>query len=377
MGLEITYNDKLLLLGYLLSLNINQFNNNCRAIVLAHGYSTASSIADVINQFLNKKIFDAYDMPLNVSINQIRDHIIQYMKNNDCSKGLIILVDMGSLMTLPKLIEKEIKCPFLIINNVSTQLALFVGESIEKKISFNEIGKSVESTIRTKYSLIYPKVKKQKMLITTCHTGIGSAEQIKKLLIKSIPKKLNYKVKALDFKYLKKYGISNSIFKEYDVKAIIGTNDPQIPEIPYIGLEKLISNDNMKTLQLLFSDIKDKEIFDQINESLIENISLKRLLSAVTILDVNTVLKAISKMIGELEETLNISIQNNQKITLYVHISSLIERLIRNQPLTNYNVQIDNRRTQICSKIKRSLREIENTYGIDVGTSELNYIYDY
>ncbi len=376
MGLEITYNDKLLLLGYLLSLNINQFNNNCRAIVLAHGYSTASSIADVINQFLNKKIFDAYDMPLNVSINQIRDHIIQYMKNNDCSKGLIILVDMGSLMTLPKLIEKEIKCPFLIINNVSTQLALFVGESIEKKISFNEIGKSVESTIRTKYSLIYPKVKKQKMLITTCHTGIGSAEQIKKLLIKSIPKKLNYKVKALDFKYLKKYGISNSIFKEYDVKAIIGTNDPQIPEIPYIGLEKLISNDNMKTLQLLFSDIKDKEIFDQINENLIENISLKRLLSAVTILDVNTVLKAISKMIGELEETLNISIQNNQKITLYVHISSLIERLIRNQPLTNYNVQIDNRRTQICSKIKRSLREIENTYGIDVGTSELNYIYD-
>ena len=109
---------------------------------------------------------------------------------------------------------------------------------------------------------------------------------------------------------------------------------------------------------------------------IIENISLERLLSAVTILDVNTVLKAISEMITELEETLNISIKNNQKITLYVHISSLIERLIRNQPLTNYNVQIDNKKTQICSKIKRSLREIENTYGIDVGTSELNYIYD-
>lgn len=376
MGLEITYNDKLLLLGYLLSLNINHIDNNCRALVLAHGYSTASSIADVVNQFLNKKIFDAYDMPLNVSINQIQDRIIQYMKNNDCSKGLVVLVDMGSLMTLPKLIRNEIKCPFLIINNVSTQLALFVGESIEKKISFNEIGKSVEESKKNKYSLVYPKVKKQKMLITICHTGIGSAEQIKKLLIKSIPKKLHYEVKALDLKYLKKYGISNSIFKEYDVKAIIGTNDPRIPQIPYIGLEKLISNDNMKILRLLFSDIKDKKVFDQINENLIENISLERLLSAVTILDVNTVLKAISEMITELEETLNISIKNNQKITLYVHISSLIERLIRNQPLTNYNVQIDNKKTQICSKIKRSLREIENTYGIDVGTSELNYIYD-
>ncbi|QJD72927.1 hypothetical protein [Lactobacillus acetotolerans] len=94
MGLEITYNDKLLLLGYLLSLNINHIDNNCRALVLAHGYSTASSIADVVNQFLNKKIFDTYDMPLNVSINQIQDRIIQYMKNNDCSKGLVVLVDM-------------------------------------------------------------------------------------------------------------------------------------------------------------------------------------------------------------------------------------------------------------------------------------------
>ena len=41
------------------------------AIILAHGYSTASSIADAVNRLLDKYIFDALDMPLDVDSNQI------------------------------------------------------------------------------------------------------------------------------------------------------------------------------------------------------------------------------------------------------------------------------------------------------------------
>ena len=376
MGLEVTYADKLLLLGYLLSLNLNAFDNKCHGIILAHGYSTASSISDVINQLLNNKIFDSYDMPINVSISQVEDYLTKYLNNNDCSKGLIVLVDMGSLMTLPQLLKKDIKCPFLIINNVSTQLALLVGESIEKKISLEEICKSVKKAIKTEYKLAYPKIAKQKMIITTCHTGVGSAEQIKKFLIKSIPQELNYKIKALDLKYLKKYGTSNSIFKEYNVKAIIGTSNPHIEGIPYIGLEKLISNDNESVLKILFPELKNQQTLNKINEKLVENISLERLLSAVTILDVNTVLKMISNLINELEKTLNITVKNNQRLVLYVHTSALIERMIRNEPLKNYESNINGKRLQKCLKIKRAFREIENTYGIDIGKSESNYIYD-
>jgi sigma-54 dependent transcriptional regulator of gfr operon len=376
MGLEVTYADKLLLLGYLLSLDLNILDNKCRGIILAHGYSTASSISDVINQLLNNKIFDSYDMPINVSINQVKDYLIKYLNNNDCSKGLIVLADMGSLMALPQLLKKDIKCPFLIINNVSTQLALLVGESIEKKISLKEIGKSVKESIKTEYKLAYPKITKQKMIITTCHTGIGSAEQIKKSLIKSIPKELNYKVKALDLKYLKKYGTSNSIFKEYNVQAIIGTNDPHLKGVPYIGLEKLIANDNEAILKILFPDLKDQRILNQINEKLVENISLERLLSAVTILDVHTVLRMINKIIDELEKTLGIVVKNNQKLVLYVHTSALIERMIRNEPLKDYESSMTGKRLQVCRKIKRAFREIENTYGINIGDGELNYIYD-
>ncbi len=84
------------------------------------------------------------------------------------------------------------------------------------------------------YSLIYPVIKKSPMIITTCHTGIGSAKQIQSLLEHSIPTSLHYKIEAVDLEYLKKYGDSNSVFEQYDVKAIVGTSDPHIKRVPYI-----------------------------------------------------------------------------------------------------------------------------------------------
>ena len=40
-------------------------------VILAHGFSTASSIADAVNKFLGKYVFDAIDMPVNVDMNSV------------------------------------------------------------------------------------------------------------------------------------------------------------------------------------------------------------------------------------------------------------------------------------------------------------------
>ncbi|WP_346222674.1 sigma 54-interacting transcriptional regulator [Lacticaseibacillus rhamnosus] len=368
--------DRLLLLGYLISLNLNYKTTSKHAIILAHGYSTASSIADVANQFLNKKVFDSYDMPLNVSIQQVNDYIQQYIHKNDCHKGLIILVDMGSLMVLPDSLKASIDGPLLVINNVSTQLALFVGEGIEKNIAFNEIGKQMTDKLAPEYSLIYPVVKKNPMIITTCHTGIGSAKQIQSLLEHSIPASLHYKVEAVDLDYLKKYGNGNSIFEQYDVKAIVGTSDPHIKGVSYIALENLIAGDGSSVIKKLFPDVKDAVLLKRINDYLVENLSVERLLSAVTILDATKVIGSVSDMMTELEENIGIHLTNNQRVTLYVHVSAMIERLIRNEPSLVYKVISNEEREQGCTKIKRALRNIESSYGIIVDKNELNYLYD-
>lgn len=48
------------------------------AIILAHGYSTASSIADSANRLLDNYIFDAIDMPLEIDSIQIVKKLMNF-----------------------------------------------------------------------------------------------------------------------------------------------------------------------------------------------------------------------------------------------------------------------------------------------------------
>ncbi|MFC6295200.1 sigma 54-interacting transcriptional regulator [Lactiplantibacillus daoliensis] len=368
--------DEILLLGYLISLDIDHVDTGQHAIILAHGFSTASSIADVANRFLNHKIFDAFDMPLSASVDQAKEFMLQYFKSNDCHKGLIILVDMGSLMSLPEALKEAIPGPILIINNVSTQEALFIGEMIQKGTAIDEIGRQVQAALLPKYQLTYPIIKKSPMIITTCHTGIGSAKQIQDLIKNSIPANLDYQVESVDYAYLKKYGQQSPIFKQYAVQAIVGTSDPKINGMPFISLEQLVSSSGTKIIKQIFPTVTDSETITSINHQLVQNLSIERLLSAITILDVKKVIHSISDMIDRLEEGAQINLSNNQQATLYVHISSLIERLIRNEPALTYIPDNLADRTQGLTQIKRALTDIEATYGVKIASGELNYLYD-
>ncbi|KRN18162.1 sigma 54-interacting transcriptional regulator [Lacticaseibacillus camelliae] len=369
--------NRLLLLSYLVSLELNAEETGQHALILAHGFSTASSIADVTNQFLNGKVFDAYDMPLTVSVDQVKSFLVDYVKKYDCHKGLIVLVDMGSLMVLPETLSDLLTGPLLLINNVSTQEALYVGEMIQQDAGIDEIGRRVQDKLLPQYKLTYPVIEKTPMIVTTCHTGVGSARQIEALLEHSIPASVNYKVESVDYAFLLKYQREAPMFKQYDVVAIVGTNDPKLPDVPFISLEMLFSNKGTEVVQQLFPTITDAEELASINDKLIQNLSLERLLSAVTILDVHKVIKIVGKMIERLEDSAKIHLSNNQRATLYVHISALIERLIRNdKPLEYAHVTDVEPRVQGLAQLRRALSEIETTYGVTVPEGELNYLYD-
>lgn len=138
----------------------------------------------------------------------------------------------------------------------------------------------------------------------------------------------------------------------------------------------MIAGDGSSVIKKLFPDVKDAVLLKRINDYLVENLSVERLLSAVTILDATKVIGSVSDMMTELEENIGIHLTNNQRVTLYVHVSAMIERLIRNEPSLVYKVISNEEREQGCTKIKRALRNIESSYGIIVDKNELNYLYD-
>ncbi|OTO77332.1 MULTISPECIES: sigma 54-interacting transcriptional regulator [unclassified Enterococcus] len=376
LDVVINESEKILLAFYLKGLDLEVRKPEIRSVILAHGFSTASSIADVVNRFMEEHLFDSFDMPFNVNLDKVEEFMHYYIRSNDCSKGLVLLADMGSLMVLTDTLADELTGPMLMINNVTTQQALFVAEMIKKGTDLEIIGERLQDNMITDYRVIYPQLKKTPLIITVCHTGLGAAQQLKEFMDSSLPPELGFSVEAVDYHYLKKYGSENSLFKQYEVQGIVGTADPEIEGIGFVSLEDLITGQGHENINKLFRNIENDEIRKTINNNLVRNLSIERLLSAITILDVKRVIAYIDEAIDEMERRLKIELANSKKSILYVHIASLVERMIRNHEVTEYKGESDADRRQSLRIIAESLEVVENAYAIRISEFELNYLYD-
>ena len=75
------------------------------AIVLAHGYSTASSMTTTANYMLGSHVFDAIDVPIDISAIEVAKQLSDHIRSLENTKNLLILVDMGSLEEIHKNIK--------------------------------------------------------------------------------------------------------------------------------------------------------------------------------------------------------------------------------------------------------------------------------
>ena len=378
-NLEIELNevDYIFLSIYLNKLEIITKTGLIKAIVLAHGYATAGSIANVVNRLLNAHTLDAFDMPINVSTQQIANKIIDYSENNDVSHGLIILVDMGSLQEIEKLFPRQLDAPLLLINNVSTSLALTVGEGILQKRSFREIGQLAQQKSKIEIKLTYPAKRRQQVILTTCYSGIGTATHVARLLERCMPSSSKIKIIPYDYQALKDPHKVKVVNKMYDVIGIVGTENPEIPGLDFIHLEKILSDKGTAKLQKWLTKSFTVPEIKLIMNNLVKNFSLERTINMVTILDAPKVIENITIFLQELERRFSISLSNQKKFTLYVHISYLIERLIRkekNDLDPEYAETYAHKYATDLKIIKAAFSVIIDNYNVKIPVSELIYI---
>ncbi|TZF64435.1 AAA domain-containing protein, partial [Salmonella enterica subsp. enterica serovar Typhimurium] len=61
-----------------------------KALIIAHGYSTASSIAGVANRLIGEKIYHAMDMPMEVAFSDVSRAIVDYLQHTDTRAGAMV-----------------------------------------------------------------------------------------------------------------------------------------------------------------------------------------------------------------------------------------------------------------------------------------------
>lgn len=356
----------------------NEEVSSCVGVILCHGYSTASSIADTANRMLGQYVFDGIDMEINITIDKVAQLADDYLKRKGTIHELIFLVDMGSLEEIYTRIKPMSDYNIALINNVSTAMALEVGNYIRQGKRVEEILHEVKE--HHQLSTHYLKSRKKKSaILSICATGFGAAKKISELLESSLPRKIDLEIIPYNYQQLVENGARDSIFNRYQVELIVGTLDPKVSGVPFMAIESVMMNDEIGVLEQLmqrYLGVGDLEAF---NQNITKNFTLSNIVNHLTILNGEKIIDDVEEIVDNLEEDLQEELDATRKVGLYVHISCLLERLILKQGIDYVEGMEEAIRAkqERVEKVKDAFSGVEMRYSVELPAPEALYVLNY
>ncbi len=378
LNLDIVMDDFMSIILTLALIKTDKEESNGRVgLILCHGYSTASSIADTANHLLHEHIFDGIDMKLKISIDKIVQLVDDYLKQKSPIQELILLVDMGSLEAIYEMISLS-NCNIGLMNYVSTATALEVGQLIQQ----GKPVKDILSQVQQQFSLsthFIEGMQKQDAILTICATGFGVAKKISELLTASFPKAIALQVIPYDYHSVLEHGREDTIFTQYDVQLIVGTLDPQIEGKEFLALESVVDEAGIQTLLGHVAPYFSEQEQQCFRQNIMKNFTLSNIVNHLTILNPEKVIDDVEDFVMELETRLALSVDPTVRMGLYVHVSCLIERLMLRQGIDHVE-GIEAFKAQHAWKmeqVREAFSGIEMHYSVEISDPEIMYILNY
>lgn len=374
LDVELDTANLLFVLLNVYSYNFDLESMKYHCLIVTHGYSTASSMADAVNKIVGSHIFDGIDMPLDTSFQDVMVHIKNYIKTFSIKKDVILLVDMGSLEQLDHIKLDMNHINLGIINNVSTRLALAVASNVQQGREIGQILQECASSNISTYRL-YRAPKKPNAIIFTTEVGEQATERVIQLFKNSIPKNIDLSILAYSYNNLLQNGSQDDIFKANHVVLIVGMSPIQGISAPFISLEDIIAFSDFELITGALEPYMNREEIEIFNRNMLKNFSLSSILNNVTILNASMLYENISKAIERLEKSYGMIIPNKIKVGLYIHISCLIERLLLNDA-EEIHVNCEEKEMRRFLKVFQDcFVEVKKYYKIEFPIKEISYLY--
>lgn len=356
--------------------SIDKYRYNC--IIISHGYSTASSIADAANKLIGSHIMEGIDMPVTTSMDDIVTKLKKYINDNSIRKDLILLVDMGSLENIGKQLIEECGINIGIINNVSTRLALHVAGELRRNVEMKELLSKVSRETVCEYK-IFSNTNRKKAIIFTSETGMEAIERVVQLFKNSMPRQIDISIFAYDCLSLQKNKEKDDIFKIYDVLFIVTTARLDIHNISSVPMEDVIAFKDVDGITSILNSYFTKSEQEQFNRNLIKNFTLENVMNYLTVLNADKLITFIEEALDHLQELLGMIIANEIMVGMYIHISCIIERLVMKSEIVqkerSCSLNVEQKRFQ--KLFNDSFSKIMDYYKVDIPVSEILYMYDY
>lgn len=342
-------------------------------VIISHGVSTASSIASMVNQAYSQYIFEGIDMPYNATKNQVLRKLKKSLKNIDTAKGILILVDMGSLVELIDDIQEEVSGELAIMNNITSQVALEAANLILQKRSIEETLNYLEDNVKTVAKYL-PSKEKKSAIVVACATGMGSAKKISEVLKKCF---INEGIVYLccDFRTLKQPEEMDKLKEKYK-RILLITTSKNKPIQEGITLQELLNNEGEQAVRSFYKNQITEDQIHQIIDRITKEFTLRNLIEQLTILNPAKLIDDVQVFISSLELETGKTFSSSEKKILFMHVSIMIERLLLEgnqlqEKCNNINEECNNNQAKI---VKKKLSVIEQKYNVIVNETELKLL---
>ncbi|MHA3869162.1 sigma 54-interacting transcriptional regulator [Enterococcus faecium] len=380
---EIPESEDYYLTVLLVSLRANQASGRIGVVVAAHGNSTASSMVQVVQQLLDAENVRAVDMPLDMDPKTALDRIERNVQEVDEGSGVILLVDMGSLASFNSQIQRDTGIPVRTVDMVTTSLVLetvrkvsvlgtdldMLHESLKNFRGYAEIS-SVESVQEAK------PIHKKKAVLAICASGEGTAQRIKELIERAVNKRQETELEVLALSIVEVKEELPVIQKEYQIIATTGITDLNI-QAPFIPLERFIDQ-NIEVIldQLLMESELEETEFIFLDEESAKNTCIEFISDNFIFINGSKLIDPMWQFSTQISQTTGIGDEEyGFKINLVMHTAGMIERIIRNEPLTVEENELTNTTNDpLYSQLATSVVLLEDQIKVKVPIEEMYYL---
>lgn len=343
-------------------------------IILCHGYSTASSIADAANRILASHVYEAIDMSYDQEVEDILDPLNGLLETYSYCKEIAILVDMGSLEGILGRLDRVSGTTIGVMSNASTALALEVGAGLAAGEPLSKLLPQAAETCRSRYSISEAETL-EKAIVFCSDGGARAAERIRGLIERSLQVESPIRFLTASTRQLQQ----ESIAKRYDIIAVIGTDNPSIEGTRFLALEDIIAGGNNSLVDEVFGSFLTREQLAEFHENLVKNLTLRNVIESITILNPARLLDEVERAMSMLQEQMKEEFDARTRIGLCVHLCCLVERLVTHSAIESYE-DVDSFTTEhrdFVAAFNGSFEDIARQYNVEVPPAEIAYVFDY
>lgn len=233
--------------------------NNVEIIVVCHG-QVASNMLKVANWFLGSSNVSAIDMSLSESPSDILEQIIQMVKGFNKTAELLLLVDMGSLVSFGRAIVEKTGIKTKVVPRVDTVMLMeAIRLSKFKQLTVDKIVEQIEPTKPSKQ-----KINRGRTILIFCTTGEGSTQKIKDYLIHRLPgieERYRFQTSSLINQDLNK--VVRKLEQDEELLCVVGNLRPEhlLDTEKFFSIPEIFSDEGltrfMKTIAFGRKDMKE------------------------------------------------------------------------------------------------------------------------